>query len=730
MEIYSKYSKYFELIKNTKSRPYQLLRGTKLLALSEEKYNSFYKSTSYLFNNSFKLNKENNKNKETPKYERKKFNYLTNKFNKGPLSANRNKSKLMTEKMNKKNIIFEKYKKKKKIYFFVGEDKFKHINGFNLYKIKNNKKLNININDDIFKENLSIKNSEKKVKDFFMLLDSIFFEKNYYKNLYYWEKEIYNHKEDYYDYLKDIIIYYINKEKDFNMNSEFHKIFQVKKYGKIDLYLKSIRIEIYDIKNNNKNILTISLPFNLMCILYLCDGKEINKIILFLLNNLGIKKFLNNSSEEININNNELKKKVILDLLNKIKLEKGKIKLNIKQKNFERYYSKIRYLEKIKEISEQIKYRITLNEFFKNQNTIKIINKSNYNNNINKKINFDTNIYKYQYNLIMENNIYKINFIFPEIILEYNSSKKQIMNRYINKELFLYLHQNNFMNWDFYVLHFLYSFKHIRRVMSGFFSTRNNKNKIITPNLNINNIYNNNISNYDFNLNNMTEFSLKNYEYIFLFLDNVNLYLFKLRSFTLYAFFTDIKKPFIYEFKFNFIHMKILYIINLFEKLGNFLYRLIYIKNNEIIFDYSYFDLFTKMSNREIFNYFNDIYILKNNNNDNITPEKENDCINNISLRILEPFIEVININQFQKKYKILQSNIKLKNHFIKELIKNDINNWIQIINKYKNDLNHKFHVKYEEMRNKQVRRKISIFNNTNKNQNIDKLFNIFLKNA
>ena len=142
-----------------------------------------------------------------------------------------------------------------------------------------------------------------------------------------------------------------------------------------------------------------------MCILYLCNKKEINKIILFLLNNLGIKKFLNNSSEEININNNELKKKVILDLLNKIKLEKGKIKLNIKQKNFERYYSKIRYLEKIKEISEQIKYRISLNEFFKNQNSIKIINKSNYNNNINKKINFDTNIYKYQYNLIMENNI-------------------------------------------------------------------------------------------------------------------------------------------------------------------------------------------------------------------------------------------------------------------------------------------------------------------------------------
>ena len=62
--------------------------------------------------------------------------------------------------------------------------------------------------------------------------------------------------------------------------------------------------------------------------------------------------------------------------------------------------------------------------------------------------------------------------------------------------------------------------------------------------------------------------------------------------------------------------------------------------------------------------------------------------MNNISLRILEPFIEVININQFQKKYKIIQSNIKLKNHFIKELIKNDINNWIQIINKYKNDLN------------------------------------------
>ena len=238
-----------------------------------------------------------------------------------------------------------------------------------------------------------------------------------------------------------------------------------------------------------------------------------------------------------------------------------------------------------------------------------------------------------------------------------------------------------------------------------------------------------NINSYNSDLNSTILINARNFEYPFLFMDNVNLSLFKLRSYTVYAFFVNIKKPIIYEFNFNFQHMKILHFINLFEKLESFLYRLIYIKNDEINFNYSYFDHFLTMSNRQILNYFNDIYILKEEKEKdfNFLPVKEKDSLNSISLRIIEPYIEVLTINQFQNKFKVTQSNIKLKSQFMEDLIKKNMKDWIYVINKHKNELNNKNYVKYEEIRNKKVRRKSSLFNN-DKNRNLKKVFNKFLK--
>ena len=166
-------------------------------------------------------------------------------------------------------------------------------------------------------------------------------------------------------------------------------------------------------------------------------------------------------------------------------------------------------------------------------------------------------------------------------------------------------------------------------------------------------------------------------------------------------------------------------IISLFDKLENFLKKLLYIKNGEINFDYSYFDIFAKMSNHNIKNYFHNIYLSKhenekNNQNNQINAiqkkEKEKSLIDSISLKIVEPFIEVLTINEIKNNYKAIQSSIKLKKQFIEELIRNDINNWIEVIKKYKNELSIKYHVKYEEAKNQKqkVRRKISIYDNIN----------------
>ena len=361
------------------------------------------------------------------------------------------------------------------------------------------------------------------------------------------------------------------------------------------------------------------------------------------------------------------------------------------------------------------------------------------------KINFETNVNKYLYHLVSELSLYKINLIFPEIILEFNSDKKT-MNKYINKELMIFLHQNNFLNWDFYILHFLYSFKTLRRVLSGIFSAKNNNRyKRFSASNDYSDIWDNNkkekekekeklnIGNMlmlkNFNLNNTVSFDYKNFEYNFLLMDNVNLSLFILRSYTIYAFYASIKRPVIYEFKFNFQQMKILYIISLFEKLENFIYKLLYIKNGEINFNYSYFDQFLTMSNQNILKYFHEINILKNENDFNISQNKEKNSskANPITLRIVEPFIEVLTINQFQNNYKMTQSHIKLRKEFIEDLLKKEMKDWIYIINKYKKDFDIKYQIKYEEMRSKNIRRKISVLNNDDKNEEFKKIFNKFL---
>ena len=741
------------MVMNLKANPFQLLRGTKTLALSNEKYNSFCKSSNNSMSTRFyKFNLQSTKIRRNNNYK-----LLTNKMNKisnAALSTQKRNNKFIrsqTQKLFKKNLLLEKHKKKKNIYFFVGENKFKHRNQSS-FGIKNKiygKNIGINLKED-FKQNLTSKNNEKKVKDFFVLLDSIFYDENYYYNkLKYKEEEIFGHKEEYYEYLKDELNYFINKEKDLTMKSEFYKIFKIKKYGKIDLYFKSARIEVLDIFD--KLLLTIPLPFDLMNLLYLCDGSQINEFLVLLLQSINIRDMLFNSSNIFNLNDST-KKKIFSDILSKIKIEEGKLKFDIEKKNFERYYSQIKYLEKIKSFTDSNKYKLFLNEFFKDQDTIEIIDKSNFNNKIYNmpnfknitKINFETNVNKYLYHLVSEHSIFKINLIFPEIILEFNSDKKT-MNKYINKELMIFLYQNNFLNWDFYILHFLYSFKTLRRVLSGIFSAKNNNRyKRFSASNDYSDIWDNNkkekekekeklnIGNMlmlkNFNLNNTVSFDYKNFEYNFLLMDNVNLSLFILRSYTIYAFYASIKRPVIYEFKFNFQQMKILYIISLFEKLENFIYKLLYIKNGEINFNYSYFDHFLTMSNHNILNYFNDIYKLKEDNEDNLNQNKEKNHLNSINLRIVEPFIEVLTINQFQNNYKLTQSYIKLKNQFIEGLLKKEMKEWIYVIHKFKSDLNIKYQNKYEELRNKKVRKKISVFNNENKNRDLAKIFNKFLK--
>ena len=755
---------YSEMVKDLKKRPYQLLRGTKTLALSSPKYHSFYKSS----NNStqtktFKLPNET----EYPKLIKSKYISLKKKINTFSFSSKLNLSKKSetkpkSSKTNVKNFLAEKFKKKKNINFFVGENYYKR----NLYnfspKYKNNSLLNnMNAIYDYDNNNnylYSIRNSEKRIKDFFMLLNSIFYDEDYYYNdLKYNEKEIFGHKEEYLNYIKDELNYFLKKEKELVIKTDLLQLFNTKKYGKIELYLKSARFEVTEIdsiKNKKEKIISINIPFNLMCLIYLFNGEQIDYLIIILLKKFGVAQMSEIPEENVTVSN-EAKKKIFMEILDMVKFDGDNIKFNFDLKNYERYYSKLKFLEKIKDITDVLKYNTFLSLFFKDHNKIKIID--NTNNNIyntpnyktKNKINFDTNINKYTLFLISVQKKYKIQFYLPEIELIFKDYKKQI-NHFIDKELFIYLYQNNFMYWDYYILHYLFSYKNFRKFMNEILSIRNKsaKNVIKKKNYflskvelntdfddNNKNIFENNMipnSIHKFHLFNSYSYEINLnencYEFIFLFSNNINLSIYKLKSYILYVFLTNINKPVIYEFNFNYLHMKILYYISLFENLTEFLKRLLYIKNNTIYLDYSYFDSFTNMTNQEIFKYFRDVHKMNEENKLINNDENQNqNSLNTLNIRLCKPFIEIIDFNLLKGKNKIVQSNIKLKSEFINELINTKINTneWINKISEYKNEFDIKYHIKYDETINKKIRKQITT---GNKSKDLHKVFNKFLK--
>jgi hypothetical protein len=213
------------------------------------------------------------------------------------------------------------------------------------------------------------------------------------------------------------------------------------------------------------------------------------------------------------------------------------------------------------------------------------------------------------------------------------------------------------------------------------------------PNTKIYKYYLNDLYLYEMNLNENC------FEFKFLVSNNNNLYSYKLKSYSLYAFLSNINRPVIYEFNFNFQQMKILYYISLYESLTSFLKKIIYIKDDIIYLDYSYFDSFLNLSNKDIIKYFDDV------NNLNIDYKikeytKDQSQINSLILIVFNPFIQVDDFCiKIDNKIcnKIVQSSIKLKNKFFEELIDTNINEWVKVIFQHKEELDVKNHLKNED---------------------------------
>ena len=492
---------YSKIKKNITKKPYKLLGVTKNLTISTEEYSSFYKSSINIFQKkTFKLPDQT----QYPllRESQKKYISLRTRLNTFSFKDKKNKPKILMPSSAKTrivNLFSEKglKKSKKNINFFICEKNYngkKEKNIFN-FKTEKNNFIKRNHPPDFFNsinyfkyaEPIEeVKNPEERIKDFFMLLNSIFRQENHIC-LKYKEKEIFGHKEDYYDYIKDELIKYKNKEKEINIKYFLSNSIKTKGYGKLDLFFKSARIDIIDESTKNNNVVkSINIPFDSMGLIYLCNLRYIIQIIFFILNNIDL-------NDKNIILPDEIIKKLFLKIISKIKIDENKysgIKYNLDKRNREKYTVRIFYLKSIETFTEASKYSELISAFISKDNAIKII--SNIGNEkskniINKKrIMFFNNFDYYKTLLIFKGKKYKIKFCMPEISLIFRDYEKQL-NHCIDKELFLYLHQNNFVDWDFFIMHYLYHLQDFRKFIGKNLSLRSNINlflrkKIINEN--------------------------------------------------------------------------------------------------------------------------------------------------------------------------------------------------------------------------------------------------------
>ena len=771
MRVFNVHTLYSLFKKNVNKKPVEILGSMKHLTISTSDYSNFYNSATNLFQtNTFKLPNEN----QYPQLKQSKTKYfsLKNKLNTFSFEKKTYNTETKTSLLTKRNLkkefsdnMLARNKERRNIKFFICDNNlggkynlFYNHNQNNIFKtnLSRNRRcpLNLKFHLSPLKQMGSleeIKNPEERKKDFFKFLNSVFTKENY-NNLKYEESEIFGHLKENYNYIKDEFNYYLQKEKEIDMNYMLYHKFRTKDYGMVELIFNSARIDIIDNSYKYNNVKqSINIPFCLMSLIFLCKIEQLEQIMYFLLNNVKIEE--NNKNKMVT--DNRLRQ-LFIQILSLVKYENGEIKFHFAKRQYERYYAQIRFLEKIQSVSETIRYNYLLSDFEKKPGIIKIneINdKMIYNtpNYINQnKINLYNNINSYELLLISsQTNKYKIKFHMPEVSLLYTDYEKQL-NHYISNELFIYLYQNNFTDWDFYVLHYLFCKKNFRMFISKVLSLKNNFNEFLTkkiinlvenkiefnsivselknknneniclstyrgPSSSINNSYK------KYNLSNLyspkISINENDFEFKFAILNknandakgnNIsfnNIDICRFKSYALYVFVNNINKPNIYEFNFNFKQMRILYYRSQYENFDLFLKRLICIKDDVINFDYSYFDSFSSIANKEICDYF---YKLNESNKEKEEiKEEDNTKINSLILKIREPHIEVLSHDKTDKeKFKSIQYHIELDKNFLELLLNNKITNWMKIIEKSKNLFGNRHYIKYEDSKVKKMKRK------------------------
>ena len=336
-----------------------------------------------------------------------------------------------------------------------------------------------------------------------------FFYEPEYESLVYQTDEIFCQKEKYIEFIKNKI----EELKTIDLNDNIirkQKIFDQNKTKKhISLAFNSLKVKIYEIDKKNENnekievtedapVFEYSLPFSLLPLFYYRGEEKFKKIISKLIYYDGnLNKFnLNENPEKIFkdilkncIEYNEVLKNEQLKKLNEAKQNSEEVSRSSKKK-----FSLTVKKNQNKADKNSHKYNINfgstiadnkggqgMEQKFMNMYITNIDNKRDLDitkfkiyPNI-KETNFlNYNIFEFYW--LSENRTFKVFIVSPliEVIIKTNNIK---VKKFIDFELLFYLYQNNFNNWDFYLVKYLSSYKSFRNLLEEINSVNGASNK-------------------------------------------------------------------------------------------------------------------------------------------------------------------------------------------------------------------------------------------------------------
>lgn len=303
---------------------------------------------------------------------------------------------------------------------------------------------------------------------------------------------------------------------------------------------------------------------------------------------------------------------------------------------------------------------------------------------------------------------YKVKMEMPKIYFLYEGFEHKIAT-YCEKHLFLYLYKNNFVNWDFYVLNYIFSIKVFRTIVIHFLSfnkdyfiLRNAKrNKIllntfeIMKDSNNNNLYNLVDDDEDKKRKNILLVNKKIYDqmsdnnesYIFFFTDsNLDNYILNFYSYQILIEYKKLNPKLKWEFHLNFKQMKYLNEVSKYEQLNSFLPKIINTSFENGLLSIN-FDIFDE--------YFNP-KILGNKQINKFYSKKGNE----MNIEINKPYLEIEKV--VYEHQKIIKKELEYK--FLHKMNKIVMSKWskylLEIIykelNSNKEELNKMNYLKYK----------------------------------